>query len=468
MNINTLSRAEFRDSIYNFALTYMSITLEPHQLNWLEQIHFGGKRVLVLGPRGHGKSTIIRVYIMWRICYDPDIKILMAAHVESLAKLQARAIQMYIELPQIQEDFGFKKGKPWTVSTFHLDGKIQPVMSTVASRGGMVGKRFDLVIFDDLLSLENCINESSRDKILNWIRAEVIPAIDPFDPNNDPFDKEKMIVIGTRKHQKDWYAMLLESEIYSKVLDVAYTAAPDGVKTYLWPDKFNEEVINMKKVELGPRLFAQEYLNEVAPSEGLTLRREWIQHYDSLPPKHCYKVAMGVDPSLGSKLRKASSLAVAVIAYDTRPEFHHIYVLDMFKQKLTLLEQEQKIIQMYNKYQPESTNIESVLVNTTFSDRMIAMIPGANPVDYIHTRLKGTSEVSKINRIQTLIGAYFEEGMVSLRDPNYNEASRQFIETEYIEFPDGEMDMLDALNLACDLVQFDRIPSGALIWTPRI
>jgi len=131
----------FREDIAAFSKTYMDITLRPHQLDWLEQIHNGGKRVLVLAPRGHGKSTIIRCYIMFRICHDSDIKILMASHVESLAKLQARAIQMYIELPMIQEDFGFSKGRPWSVSTFHLAGKIQPVMATVAARGGIFPAR---------------------------------------------------------------------------------------------------------------------------------------------------------------------------------------------------------------------------------------------------------------------------------------------------------------------------------------
>jgi hypothetical protein len=97
---------------------------------------------------------------------------------------------------------------------------------------------------------------------------------------------------------------------------------------------------------------------------------------------------------------------------------------------------------------------------------MIAKIPGANPIDYIHTRLKGTSEVSKINRIHTLVGYYFEDGQISLRDPNYNDASREFIETEYIEFPDGEKDLLDALNLAVDLVEFERALDGPLVWTP--
>jgi len=453
----------FRDDIFDFAKTYMDITLRPHQLDWLEQIHNGGKRVLVLAPRGHGKSTIIRVYIMYRICKDSDIKILMASHVESLAKLQARAIQMYIELPLIQEEFGFSKGRPWSVSTFHLEGKIQPVMATVAARGGMVGKRFDLVIFDDLLSLENCINENSREKILNWIRAEVLPAIDPFDPLNDDYDKEKMVVIGTRKHQHDWYSQLLQEDLYSKVMDVAYTTDELGNKTYLWPEKFNKEVLDMKLKELKPRLFAQEYMNEVAPSEGTAFKREWLRFYDTLPKPYMLKYAMGIDPSLGSRERRASSLAIAVIAYDTRPDYHKIYVVDMFKDKLELPDQERKIQEMYDKYKPESTNIEAVLVNSTFSQRMIDQIPGMYPVDYMHTKLKGTSEVNKENRIKTLLGYYFEDNMVYFRNPDYDDDALNFIETEYIEFPDGEKDLLDALNLAVDLVEFERYADTPIV-----
>lgn len=451
----------FREDIAAYALEYIEIKgkpviLEPHQLDWLEQIHHGGKRILVLAPRGHGKSVVTIVYIMYRICMDPDIKILMASHVESVAKLQARAIQVYVELPKIQEAFGFEKGRPWSVSTFHFKGKIQPVMATVAARGGMIGKRFDIVIFDDLLSLENCRTENIRDKILEWIRGEVIPALDPFDPDRDEYDKEKMIVIGTRKHMKDWYSQLLESKLYTKVTDIVYTTDDKGNKVWLWPKKFHQDVLDMRLIELGPRIFAQEYFNEVTPSEGSAFRREWLKYFDALPNKRWLKYAMGVDPSWGSKEKRASSLAIAVIAYDTRPDFHHIYVVYLFKDKMTVPEQEQKMQEVYEKYKPISTNIEAVLVDTKFSERMIAQIPGAYPIDYMHTKLKGTSDVHKENRIRTLIGYYFEDGIVSLRDPNYDDAAREFIETEYIEFPTGEKDLLDALNLAVDLVEFER------------
>ena len=211
----------------------------------------------------------------------------------------------------------------------------------------------------------------------------------------------------------------------------------------------------MKYKELGPRLFAQEYMNEVTPSEGLAFKREWLKFYDVLPKPYMLKYAMGIDPSLGSKERRASSLAVAVIAYDTRPDYHKIYVVDLFKEKLSLREQEEKINYFYDKYKPESTNIEAVLVNSTFSDRMIQQIPGAYPIDYMHTKLKGTSDVNKTKRIKTLLGYYLEDGMVYFRSPDYDDDVLKFIETEYIEFPDGEKDLLDALILAVDLVEFE-------------
>jgi len=302
-----------------------------------------------------------------------------------------------------------------------------------------------MVIFDDLLSLENCATEKSREKLLNWIRAEVLPAIDPFDPVNDPYDREKVIVIGTRKHRKDWYSMLLNSPLYEKVLSITVKNGK-----YLWPEKFTKKVLELKKVELGPRLYAQEYMNEVAPAEGLLLKREWIKTYEELPPKQFLTRYMGIDLSMGKTGERTSSLAVAVIAHDTRPDFNHIYVLDLFKEKLTLYQQLKAVNVLYDKWQPDRTNVESVFVNEALADDVRAEIPNSYPIDYVHKRLRGTAILKKEHRIKNLIGYLFEEGRVSMKNPNYDDATRQLLETEYIEFPDGEMDLLDALNLAVD------------------
>jgi hypothetical protein len=161
---------------------------------------------------------------------------------------------------------------------------------------------------------------------------------------------------------------------------------------------------------------------------------------------------MGIDPSGDSVEERSSSLAVAVIAFDRRIDHQHIYVVDMFKARMPRLEQIKKINEMYEQWKPLYVNIEGVFADKYLAQHVKDRLPNVNIVHYMHAPLRGISDRSKNERIRNYIGIYFEDGLVSLKDPNYDHDTREFIETEYIEFPDGEKDMLDALNLAIDLV----------------
>lgn len=440
-----------------FALYYLNIVVQPHQRVWLAFLIGKGKRKHLEAPRGHGKTTtLIEVLLVYMICYFPDIKILLASHKEAVAKRQARMIQVHLERKKIKEDFSITKGSPWRRDEFYIKehglDKPFPCVFVCAGQGGMTGYRFDWIVFDDLLVMDNSKSDVLRAKLLEWIENEVFKA-------RDPSEMQKIIVVGTRKHVKDWYSQLLDSKFWDCHVDRAIQE--DG--STLWPYRLdaNGEIIKTeydhaeledRKVTEGARAFAQEYMNRPAPAEGLLLRREWIKTHEELPPDQFLDVYMGVDPSFGSTRDRASSLAIAVIAADRRVDNHMIYVIELFKAQMPLNEQMAKIVDMYNTYNPVSCNIESVLINSSFANHVIDTLPNFYPIDYMHSRLKGTSEVSKDARIQNLIGWYFSEGQVSMPDPKYNHNIREFIETEYIEFPDGEKDLLDALNLAVDLV----------------
>jgi hypothetical protein len=79
-------------------------------------------------------------------------------------------------------------------------------------------------------------------------------------------------------------------------------------------------------------------------------------------------------------------------------------------------------------------------------------LPIIQPVDYIHSRLGGTTDVSKIGRIENIAGWLFKHGKIRLKDPKISAMTKLFIEHEYLVFPEGEMDLLDALNMAVDLI----------------
>lgn len=425
-----------------------------------------------MGPRGHGKTTtLIKVLLTYAICHDPTIKILLASHKEAVAKRQARLIMTALLRKKIRQDFDIEKGSVWTRVEAYLkyggEEMEEPFLFCVAGTGGMTGYRFDWMVFDDLLVKENQKSETLRKKLLEWLEDEVLKA-------RDPGEKQRVIVLGTRKHYKDWYRMLMESGEYSVHVDKAIQ--DDG--SVLWPyqldidgnvvvEKFTIKELKSRKKSEGVRSFAQEYQNEPSPPQGDYLLREWLKFYEDLPPSHCLNIYMGVDPSGGSEEDRASSLAIAVIAHDTRPSFNNIYVLELFKQKMSLGRQMTKIQQMYDKWRPLSSNIEAVLFNKNFAFQVIRRIPDANPIDYIHSKLKGTSEVSKELRIKNYVGLMFEEGRIMLKDPAYDYQTREFVEEEYITFPEkGESkDLLDALTLAVDLVEISPEFEGPIFHT---
>ena len=126
----------FYEDIQSFSQRWFSVTLADHQLEWLWFIH-SNQWVMLLAPRGHGKTTIIVIYITWLICNDPSIRVLLGMHKEEDANERARAIQIVLELPEVQEEYGLELGKPPQDKTFdELTHKLQEL-----SESGNKGKK---------------------------------------------------------------------------------------------------------------------------------------------------------------------------------------------------------------------------------------------------------------------------------------------------------------------------------------
>ncbi|MBS3796083.1 MAG: hypothetical protein KGY80_14350 [Candidatus Thorarchaeota archaeon] len=423
-----------------FTTKYMTISPTEHQEAWIGHIEDGGERVMILGPRGHGKTTTLNViYVLWRICQDPSLRILMVSHKQKKASAFTRRIRNFLERKDIKKDFGIEKGQPWRIDQMYLQNDEEeieyshPVLESIGATGGMTGGRYDMVIFDDCLTLKNCRTTAQRNKIESWIYGEVIPAIDPT-------EKEKVIVIGTRKHVDDWYSKLIKNPEWDVKVDRAIQENGEA----LWPERFTLEKLKRLKIELSPSVFAREYQNRVAPLEGTNFKRDWLQYYDNLPPADRLTYYMGVDPGLGTS-KRASYFAVAITAVDEKTSWS--YVAELYRDKMTPSEQLEKIQYFFEKWEPRICAIEAVIAYKFFYDQLREIIPRLERVDYIHTPLKGTQSAKKVTRIETMVGQSFKKGEVRLQPPSDDYYTKKLIEEEYIPFPDGEMDMLDALNL---------------------
>lgn len=426
--------------IQDFTKKYRPHEIAKHQMEWVNFIEDSPQRYkMILGPRGHGKTEgLTENYLLWRVCHDPSLRILMISHKQQKASSFTRRLKIFLERKDIQKKFGIEKGTPWRINQLYLEGETYPVVDAIGATGGMTGGRYDVIWCDDLLHEDNCRTLNSRRKIEDWITGEVMFALDPS-------DKEMFVVIGTRKHVDDWYGKIIRNPQWDKRIDRAIKE--DG--TPLWPEKYSLEALNRRKMMTSPVKFAREMMNRVSPEEGTNFRRSWLKHYNNLPPADRLTYYMGVDPGLGMSNR-ASYFAIAVTAVDRKTNWS--YVTELYQDRMSPNDQLEKVKAVFEKWEPRACLIESVMAYQFFFDQIKEEIPRVESVDYIHTPLRGTNTQKKIARIEALLGQEFKKGHIRLRNPEDDFYTKKLVEDEYIPFPDGEMDMLDALNLCVSQV----------------
>ena len=450
-------------NIQEFAHKYLSIEILPHQRPWYDFIE-NNMYALLLAPREHGKSTTMRTWLLWRLCNNPNLRVLIASHKEELANEFARDILMQLEREDLQHDFGFSPGKPWRVGQAYLESatprttrKSTATLGTVAKLSGVTGRRFDIIVMDDPFDSKDVLTEKQRHKLKHWINTELFNCLD-----EDIY--RKMVVIGTRKHIEDWYSELAEMSHWAVKREQLYTVK-DGVKTYLWPERFNPEVEAIRRVQLEPDEFAMEFMNEPVAAEGLRFPRSWLKFYGGstgrdLPLAHDLRYYMGIDPSMGKTGERTTHMGIVVVAFDWRPAEQKIYVVEMVRAKPNLAEQMELIKSKVREYNPVSCIIEYGIANMVFVDTVIREMPFLkkhNP----NKALQGTSTTAKIARIDQVAGYLFKHGYVYLKDELVSPMTKMFVEYEYCQFPEGDLALMDALCMAVNELRVGEVASGS-------
>lgn len=244
-----------------FCETYLGQPLYLHQLQWFDLLEGrpprnlhpsqtfeqGDPRYLLVNcPPEHSKTTTLSInYATWRICKDPNIRIMFISKTQEMAKQMMWAIKSRLTHPQylrMQLDFGPAGGwrqdaDVWAADKVYLgsdrDSKEKdPTMRAVGIGGQVYGARVDLVFVDDAVVLSNA---HEYEKQIRWLQQEVLTRGHPM---------STLLVIGTRVDPIDLYAELRNVERYpSGVSPWTYLSQPavleyaDDPKDWvtLWP-----------------------------------------------------------------------------------------------------------------------------------------------------------------------------------------------------------------------------------------
>lgn len=215
----------------DFCREYLDTEMNWHHLQWFDllenqeprdlhprQIYVKGEpdQFLINTPPEHAKSTTLTInYVTYRICQDPNIRILLISRTQDMAKKFLHAIKERLNdnaaYAKLQATFGppggFASGDTWSQAAIRVNGSDSGehayTVQAVGVGGQIYGTRADLAILDDCVDHTNFQQFPAQ---ISWIQNQVGTRV--ADAGG------QTIVIGTRIESVDLYSELLKPHHY--------------------------------------------------------------------------------------------------------------------------------------------------------------------------------------------------------------------------------------------------------------
>lgn len=433
----------------SFIKDVLGWTVKDFHGEWLD-FWKNNDKTLLLAPRSSGKTTMLTAYIIWRIVTNPDTRILYLTIKDDKAIEVADNIKYHLDSnPQLTEIFGSQRGNLWTRRSFNVKGRKRggasraPTFTGAGIGSSEVGGHYSAIALDDVVNRENAATKHRRQSMKENYDSMVDYMLEP---------EGEIHCIGTRYHEDDLYSSLMEysgykTKRYEGILqwnreDIGKIISPPEDKIgdkgiSLWPERMSYEELLDKLKDKGSYWFFMQTQNEVLSKQGSMFKKEYMNNAYKLQnlDLHNMETYMGVDLATVSG---GDYFAIVIVGFKDG----NIYILDVFRDRLTIGDQLDKVIEKDDMWSPTKIAIESNQYQSAFSSELMSV--SSLPVEKVNPQR------NKELRAQRL-AALMESGRVFFRERGleYNEA----LQHELAVFPDGKHDdMLDALVHAVNII----------------
>ena len=250
-DVHDIDFAEFRQK-------YLHSRTFPHQQNLIDVIEgrepswlhpsmkyepgLASNRILVNIPPNHAKSMTVTIdYVTWQVCQNPNFRVLIVSQTQQLAADFLYAIKQRLTHPNyeaLQQAYaagvGFNsKTASWQATRVTFGDELRessekdPNIEAVGIGGQIYGKRADMIIVDDAVTLKNA---NEFEKQIRWLTQDVRSRLNPTG---------KLIIIGTRVTAIDLYKELRSEDRYpGGLVPWKYLAMPALLETHEDPEKW--------------------------------------------------------------------------------------------------------------------------------------------------------------------------------------------------------------------------------------
>lgn len=405
---------------------------------------------LDLWAREHYKSTIITVGLtIQNILNNPGLTVGIFSHTRPIAKAFLRQIKREFETNQLLQQLfphvmppARGESRTWSEdSGIVVQRENNPKENTVEAWGLVdgqpTGKHFDLLIYDDVVTLESVSTPEQINKTTEAWRLSL----------NLGARGGARRMIGTRYHANDTYSELLRK---GSVKPRLYPATVDGT-TGGEPVLLSREALAEKRRDMGPYVFACQMLQNPLADKADGFRREWVKFWQPKPEfwRPMNRVIF-VDPA-ASKKQNSDYSVFCVVGWNVDRKR---YLIHGVRDRLNLTERTATLFRLVREYHPLFVAYEQYGLQADVEHIQSEMLR----LNY-HFQISTTGgKTPKLDRIRRLI-PLFEQGNLFLpvestfRDYEgaFRNFTREFLDEEYETFPVcGHDDMLDCLARCCD------------------
>jgi hypothetical protein len=250
-DVHDLTFAEFRQK-------FLHSQTFPHQQNLVDMIEgrepswmhpsmkyepgLASNSILLNIPPNHAKSITITVdYVTWQVVRNPNFRVLIVSQTQQLAADFLYAIKQRLTHPMYEDlqsayaaGVGFNsKSASWQATRVTFGTELRessekdPNIEAIGIGGQIYGKRADMIIVDDAVTLKNA---NEFEKQIRWLTQDVRSRLNPTG---------KLVVVGTRVAAMDLYRELRNEDRYpGGLVPWKYLAMPALLKTDEDPDKW--------------------------------------------------------------------------------------------------------------------------------------------------------------------------------------------------------------------------------------
>lgn len=417
---------------------------------WREQDH---PQLLILAPRGSGKSTIGMAKMAAKFLLNHNARQLLVSYdlrqsQKFLASIREElilknrwtrflfpAIYKAVSETEVRRDYHMYK-------ELVTDSRPDPHFMAASLNSGITGMHVDIEV-DDLIDETAARSDAECKRACDWV-----------DTTFNVLTHQVRGIFhfrGTHYHLRDPYAYILEHyPNFATFIKPGLITLPDGSLASYWPSKYTvDDLLTMRT--RNPYVFASQIQQEPIQHGDAPFRAEWLKYWDweregsslrspALPePVNLSDLTIAViyDPAIGTDSSR-SDTAIIVVGMDA---FSNFYVLETFARSCSPAEGVQKTISLAKKWEPDLVVVEEVLFSTLLVPLLESKARGSRLASYNITPIapEGRSKAVRIASLQAL----FEDGRI------YLHRSQDQLITQYLQYPYGrKLDLLDALAYA--------------------